>query len=146
MGGGQLYVLSEANISAIEDKMTLQTLSGVLARESPRIYTIKSFSPAITNTSADDDFTVFWLNDLQENYDIQLNFTYLHDYYGLLREFKDQIRGYVVYERSTGSTNSALIRCAAEEGTISAGTPSMISFLSSSLGLKMIANVTNTKP
>ena len=39
---GPIFVISETSIPAKEDQVTLHTLAGVLARHSPRIYTIKS--------------------------------------------------------------------------------------------------------
>ena len=72
---GVIYVLSEANISARADQVSLQTLAGTLARHSPRIYTIKSASPALTPTSMNDDTTVFWLNDLIQHHALHFDYT-----------------------------------------------------------------------
>eukprot|EP01051_Picozoa_sp_SAG22_P012179 SAG22_NODE_1243_length_5022_cov_3.983953_4_plen_148_part_00 len=114
------------------DQVTLQTLAGLLARTSPRIYTIKSASPALTNRSVDDDTTVFWLADLQaEPWSLQFSFKYLHDLPGLLGHFRKDIAGYVKYDTTTKSTNAALIRCAASDGLIAAGNAGMFETLKS---------------
>ena len=56
-GDGQIYVWSVYN-QTLPDRVTVSTLSGVLARRSPKIYVIKSQDPTLTNTSFNDDTTV----------------------------------------------------------------------------------------
>ena len=143
---GPIFVISETSLSAKADQVTLQTLSGQLARYSPRIYTIKSANASLTPESINDDTTVFWLHDLAEHHNILFNFTYLHNPRGLLRLFAHNISAYVLYDPTTLSTNAALIRCAAEKGVIAAGTPSMVAFLSNTLGKPMLANLTTSTP
>ena len=140
------FVISETSLPAKADQVTLQTLSGQLARHSPRIYTIKSANASLTPESINDDTTVFWLHDLAVHHNILFNFTYLHNPRGLLRLFAHNISAYVLYDPTTLSTNAALIRCAAEKGVIAAGTPSMVSFLSDTLGKPMLANLTKSTP
>jgi hypothetical protein len=143
---GPIFVVSEHNISAQADQVTLQTLAGMLARDSPRIYTIKGESPALTPTSADDDTTVFWLHDLATHHGVQFDYTYLHSLHGLLAMFAPNVTGFVAYDPATQSTNSALIRCAAQEGVIAAGTSAMADFLSNTLNLPMLANLSSSTP
>jgi hypothetical protein len=145
---GPIFVVSESNISTLADKVTLQTLAGVVARHSPRIYTIKSASPALKPTSMDQDTTVFWLHDLAEHHGIEFNYTYLSSIHGLLRFFASNVSGFVAYDPNnpSQSTNAALIRCAAGDGLIAAGTSTMIDFLQGTLKLPMVANLSTSTP
>ena len=96
-GSELIYVISETAIPHQGDQVTIQTLSGLLARDTPRIYTIKSKFPNLTNVSIDNDTTVFWLNDLETHHGIKFSFQYLHDPESLINEFIDEIKGYVIY-------------------------------------------------
>jgi hypothetical protein len=98
---GAVYVVSETNISSTADKVTIQTLAGVLARHSPRIYTIKSADPTFTPTCMNDDTTVFWLNDLESHHNITFDYTYLSNSRGLLQLFADSLSGFVAYDPNT---------------------------------------------
>lgn len=148
--GEPVYVISEAAISAKADQVTVQTMAGVLARYSPRVYTIKSMSAELSPTTVDDDTSVFWLHDLAEQHGVQFNYTYLTDPRGLIAMFAKredpEITGFVSYDPSTKSTNAALIRCAASNGVIAAGTASMIDFLGTELGLQAVANLSESTP
>ena len=126
--------------------MTIATLSGNIARHSPKIYTIKSQNGKITNTSVDEDTTVFWLHDLKTHHNISFNYTYMHDMNGLIRHFADIINGIVIYDPKSLSTNAALIRCAANDGLITAGSTSMISFLTEELKISVAANLSTSNP
>ena len=143
---GPIFVISELSIPEKADQVTIQTLSGQLARYSPRIYTIKSANMSLMPESIDDDTTVFWLHDLAKHHNISFDPTYLHNPRGLLRLFSKNISAFVVYDPATLSTNAALIRCAAEEGVIAAGTPSMVTFLRDTLGKPMLANLSTSTP
>ena len=143
---GQIFVFSEASVPARADQVTLQTLAGVISRHSPRIYTIKSATTKLTPTSVDDDTTVFWLHDLAQHHGIAFNESYLHDLSGLVGHFADDyLTGFVKYDPSTASTNAALIRCAAEDGLVAAGTPEMVANLTR-LGLRQVADVSASNP
>ena len=143
-GDGQIYVWSVYN-QTLPDRVTVSTLSGVLARRSPKIYVIKSQDPTLTNTSFNDDTTV-WLHDLSTHHNISFNLTYLHNFTGLLDHFRRSVHGVVAYDPDSKSTNAALIRCAANEGYIAAGSPSTLSFLTSTLNVKLVANVSSSTP
>ena len=65
---------------------------------------------------------------------------------GVIAHFASSISGFVVYDPSTQSTNAALIRCAASDGVIAAGTPAMVQFLQKSLKLPMVANLSASNP
>jgi hypothetical protein len=144
---GQIYVFSEYN-QTLPDIVTVTTLSGVIARHSPKIYRIKSETPTLSNASVDDDTTVFWMHDLATHHDISFNFSYLHDVKGLVRHFLNNIKGVVVYDPDpkSVSTNAALIRCAANDGIITAGSSSMISFLAKELKIPVAANLSTSNP
>lgn len=126
--------------------MTIQTLAGNLARYTPKIYTIKSQTTEMTNITINDDTTVFWLHDLVKFHGLQFDETYIHDHLGLLKRFASNITGFVVYDPSTQSTNAALIRCAAEDGVVAAGTAAMVDYLQNTLKLPMVANVSASNP
>eukprot|EP00756_Hemistasia_phaeocysticola_P053605 Hpha_TRINITY_DN29456_c0_g1::TRINITY_DN29456_c0_g1_i1::g.70172::m.70172 len=110
---GPLHVVSTANMTASE-VVTLQTLAGVLARDSPSIYVVKS-NPA---EDVADDETVFWLHELERYYKeaVPLSYTYLNgDVSGLLRQYRGNITGYVWYEGGN-TTNTAINYCAGQDG------------------------------
>ena len=142
---GPIFVVSEASIAARADQVTLQTLAGVIARHSPRVYTIKSATTELTPATVNDDTTVFWLHDLATHHGITFNETFLHDLAGLIRHFAHTLTGFVKYDPSTASTNAALIRCAAEDGLVVAGTPEMVANLTR-LGLRQVADVSASNP
>ena len=64
---------------------------------------------------------------------------------GLIARFAGNASGFVAYDPATRSTNAALIRCAASDGVISAGTPAMAAHLRS-LGIPMVANLSASTP
>ena len=132
-------------MSAQADKVTLQTLAGVLSRHSPRIYTIKSPTAEMTPTTVDDDTTVFWLHDLVKYHGLVFNYSFLHDVPGIIRHFAANISGFVKYNPNSASTNAALIRCAAADGLIAAGTPGMVANLTK-LGISQAADMSDSSP
>jgi hypothetical protein len=142
---GPIFVISQASISSQADQATLGTLQGVVARHSPRIYTIKSASPKLQPDSVDTDTTVFWLHDLETHHGLTFDYTHLNDLPALITLFSSNLTGFVAYSQASGSTNAALTRCAASDGVISAGTPAMVAHLQS-LGLPMLANLTGSTP
>ena len=70
----------------------------------------------------------------------------MHDINGLIRHFADIINGIVIYDPKSLSTNAALIRCAANDGLITAGSTSMISFLTEELKISVAANLSTSNP
>jgi len=141
-GASQIYVVLTAGLEHA-DQVTLQTLAGAAARDTPRIYTVDS-DPA---SPAKDDTTVFWLRELQSTTKLAFSMRFLRDFEGLLRHLAADgtLAGYVRYgpERST---NAALIRCAAEAGGTIATASNATAALLESLGVKMIANVSASTP
>ena len=93
-----------------------------------------------------EDTTVFWLHDLVKHHGVAFDETYIHSHRGLLRHFASNISGFVAYDPSSQSTNAALIRCAAEDGVIAAGTAAMVAFLRDDLKLPMVANLSSSNP
>lgn len=142
---GAIFVVSLASISTQADQMTLGTLQGVIARNSPRIYSIKSPSAKLQPDSADTDPTVFWLHDLAAHHGLTFDYTHLANLAGLVSLFASNITGFVAFDQASGSANTALIRCAASEGTIAAGTPAMAAHLRA-LGIPLVANLTGSSP
>jgi hypothetical protein len=128
-----------------DDIVTVETLSGALARHCPNIYRIRG-------ELADGDSSSFWLTQLQKQQpSLKVNSTFLHDLHGLLLHFRSRINGYVKYNPDTKSTstNAALTYCAAapvsKDGTvvIAAAGASTISHLKS-MGVPMLSDLTKT--
>ena len=113
---GSLYVFPITNLSNPVDVVTVETLAGVLARTSPTIYVTTA---SLSSTS---DTTVFWLHQLQARHSGSVSFdetTFADgDLQKLLRHFRSNITGYVKFNPSTNSTNTALIYCAAASGNV----------------------------
>ncbi len=113
---GPLYVVRASNLTSGEI-VTLQTLSGVLARESPTLYTVHSDPTANATVAADN--TVFWLRRLQAQ-GIPTSLAHVDgDLDGLFRRFRANVTGYVVFDTAQkNSTNAALIHCAGAKGNV----------------------------
>ena len=113
---GSLYVFPITNLANPVDVVTVETLAGVLARTSPTIYV------TATALSASSDTTVFWLRQLQARHSGSVSFdetTFADgDLQKLIRHFQSNITGYVTFDPSTNSTNTALIYCAAASGNV----------------------------
>ena len=134
-----VFVVLTANLSH-SDQVTLQTLAGGLARNTPRIYTVDSL-PTAPDT---DDTTVLWMDELAKT--IKFDPAYLTDFRGLLRHFAAEIGGYVRYDPQSGSTNAALIRCAAEPSAAVAVASNETAAFLASLGVPQLADVSSSTP
>lgn len=141
-----IHVVCTENMTSPEDVLTLQTLGGILARQSPSIYVVNS-DP---NRSDDrDDMTVFWLNRLRERYSSRIRFdeSYANgDLYGLLTHYKENVTGYVWFDRASNSTNAAINYCSgSEKGVIAVGHTQTAEHLGQ-LGIPMLANLSGVDP
>ena len=135
-----VYVASTANLSH-DDQVTLQTLAGVIARQAPAIYTVDS-APSDPDPN---DTTHFWLRQLKELTSIAFHDDFLDDFPGLLAHFAKELTGYVRYN-PTNATNSALIRCAAEPGSVIAVAGDATSALLAAHGVPLVADVSSSTP
>ena len=144
-GDDVVFIVSNANLSRTE-QVTVSTLSGVLARDSPRLYRL--------NTPEGDptDTTHLWLNVLRNTTTIEFDDTTLlpstlaGSIETLLAHFSRNISGFVLYDPTTNSTNAALITCAAAPGNVIAvGDHPTQSFLLS-LGIPLVADVSASSP
>jgi hypothetical protein len=141
---GPVFVIDTEKVADGADKVTLQTLAGVLARNSPQIYTTNGDPKG--PGSRDTDTTVFWLTVLKARTKMTFSDQYASDFTGLLKHFLPNVTGYAMYDPQTDSTNAALIRCAAEPGNVIAvGSPATAKFLESH-GVKLVANVSASNP
>ena len=113
---GPMFVVRSDNLTSGEI-VTLQTLSGVLARVSPTIYTVHSDPTA--NATVTTDNTVFWLRRIQAQ-KIPISLSHADgDLGGLLRRFRANITGYILFDTTQkNSTNAALIHCAGAKGNV----------------------------
>ena len=133
-----VYVMNSETLSH-EDSVTLQTLAGVLARHTPRVYTVDS-PPAAPSRA---DTTHFWLQQLQLQTSIVFRYDYLNAFYGLLDHFAHNITGFVRYNARTNSANAALIYCAAHPGSVIAVANNATAAHLTGIGVPLVADVSH---
>ena len=129
---GPLYVVADGALSAA-DVVTLQTLSGCLARDTPRIYRVA------TNMSADDSYSL-WAR-LMAKGGVNFDSTFQDDFHGLLRHFASNITGYVTFSPGNVSVNAAITYCAGTPPpsvVVAASEPTTIAVLEAA-GIKKMA-------
>ena len=130
---------------SISDHVTIETLAGVLARVTPRLYVVNTIAHDMTDSAA------FWLAAaLRKNHPhITVNETFFRrDPRALLRHFKSSIDGYVLYDPSNknGSACAAPIRCAAASGgAVAVGEPATARFLDG-MGIPMLFDTSAETP
>jgi ABC-type Co2+ transport system permease subunit len=143
-GAEPLAVVSLKGL-AKADIVTIETLSGALARDAPRIYTIGG--------ELDDmaDANTFWLSRFKNVHNVTLDTRFLHDVPGLLTEFAKagSIAGFVTYSEATNSTNAAIIQCSATDAdpitggvAVAAASGSVSAKLLESLGVRQLGDQT----
>ena len=137
-----VQVVSTTGLSH-DDAVTLQTLAGVLARDQPQLYTIDSPSPT---HPVEGDTTVFWLHEMVKHGMITVSYEHLSDFPALLGHFAPKISGFVTYDPSRGSTNAALIYCAAAPGRVIAVGSNVTAFVLTRLGVPLVADVSRSSP
>ena len=129
-------------------QVTLQTLAGVLARHSPRIYTVTAAPGSVDDLKT--DASLFWLEQIQSDAssynNLEFDDTYLHDFKGLLAHVvaaeAGVVDGFVKYDPATNSTNAALIACAASDSNLLAvGSDATAEYLSTELNVPEVSGV-----
>eukprot|EP00051_Salpingoeca_urceolata_P029121 m.488987 g.488987 ORF g.488987 m.488987 type:complete len:605 (+) comp26277_c0_seq1:1-1815(+) len=111
----RVFVVSDSGL-APEDVVTVETLSGVLARHQPVIY-------RVNNDSYDT-----WLSGLEDR-GVLVNRTFEHDLAGLLRHFAPLIKGFVRFTLNK-SLESAVTFCAGtNDAVVAVGTDSTVALL-----------------
>ena len=96
--------------------ITLLTLGGGLARSQPRLYRIpKLYSP----TPSDDSYST-WLTTMRKhcpNQKFEIDLSMIQKPYQILSLFRKDITGYVLYNTSDSSVNTALTYIAAQNSS-----------------------------
>jgi hypothetical protein len=143
---GPLYVVATDGVGSKADLVTLETLGGVLARRSPKLYTVPS-PPAEGGDGSRDSSEHFWSRTLASDLGVKLDTRYLGDVRGFFRHFASSVAGYVRFNlNETGSVNAALTRCAAHtEGAIAVGEPETAAFFDQ-LGVPLLFDASYEKP
>ena len=138
---GPLFVVATDDIPSQEDRVTLETLGGVLARRSPKLYTVPS--PAGRQESHEH----FWLAHIAHDLGVEMDRRYIHNASGFFEHFASSVAGYVRFDLAqAGSINAALIRCAAHpEGAIAIGKPQTAAFFER-LGVRQLFDATFDRP
>lgn len=138
---GPLYVVATDGVESTADLVTLETLGGVLARRSPKLYTVPS--PPGSGDSSEH----FWSQELANDLGVKLDTRYLGDVRGFFRHFASSVAGYVRFNlNETGSVNAALTRCAAHtKGAIAIGEPDTAAFFER-LGVTQLFDASFEKP
>ena len=93
-----LFIIRDGDFSEAE-RLTIQSLQGLLAKEKPRIYRDRGVGYSI------------WLQDLMNNYGIVADDSYSKDLLGLVTHFQDKISGYILCDLHETSSNAALSLC-----------------------------------
>ena len=143
---GPLYVVATDEVGSTADLVTLETLGGVLARRSPKLYTVPS-PPERGGDSSGDSSEHFWSQTLASDLGVKLDTRYVGDVRGFFRHFASSVTGYVLFNlNETGSVNAALTRCAAHtEGAIAVGEPGTAAFFEK-LGVPLLFDASYEKP
>eukprot|EP00049_Salpingoeca_infusionum_P019130 m.360371 g.360371 ORF g.360371 m.360371 type:complete len:634 (+) comp19009_c0_seq1:159-2060(+) len=105
VGTSPLFVVSDSALNATQT-VTIETLAGGLARDTPQIYRV---ADQLNSTS--DSYAV-WLDIMRTNYSVAVNTTFLNSPLQLLQYFAPRMRGMVLYDPATNSTNAAITYCA----------------------------------
>lgn len=141
-GSAPLHVVSHSRLSRA-DIVTLDTLAGILARDTPRIFRLEDAGGSKSNG---DNW--FWLRRLRDVYGVETNYTLLNAAaWELAREFRNHIRGYVLFNAQPidASVNAALMLCSATEaldeagrGLVAVGEPETAAYLERVLGIPLV--------
>jgi len=148
-GSSAIHIVDASNLTDHADQVTLQTLAGVLARNTPGIYTVTAAPGTVDDLKT--DASLFWLEQMQSDASSYNNLTfddtYLHDFHGLLAKEAGVVDGFVKYDPTTNSTNAALIACAASDSNLLAvGSDATAEYLSQELNIPMERDVSNSTP
>jgi hypothetical protein len=121
-----LYTISDVNYTESQ-LVTIQTLQGILAQTKPRIY---RFTP--------NSAYGVWLADLKANYGVTVSGSYDGDFAGMIKLFKNEIKGYIICNVQDNSVNVAISLCGI---TQSVAVTSDNAYILSGLGIPMYADV-----
>ncbi|MCK5457335.1 MAG: hypothetical protein KAI45_09435 [Melioribacteraceae bacterium] len=91
----KLFVLNDANFSASQ-RITIETLQGILAQTEPEIYRVAT------------EGYLMWVNDLKDNYNVELDYSLDSNFEGLISNFKDQFSGYILSSAEKPSIHVAI--------------------------------------
>ena len=101
----KLYIVNMEHYTE-DQRLTTISLQGMLAKTQPQIYCWRSVG-----------FTL-WINDLYNNYGVEVDSTYFLDFDGLITHFKDSIGSYYLCNLNDSSTNVAITACASHTDKI----------------------------
>ena len=90
-----VFIVYDDNFTE-DEVLIVQTLQGILAKEKPAIYRDVGTGSTI------------WINDLISKGLITPSYSFQDNFIGLISNFKDQIKGYVICELHTTSSNIAI--------------------------------------
>ena len=90
-----LFVIEENNFTA-EEKLIIQTVQGILSKSKPKL-----FRDVGTGSTV-------WLNDLEENYNVYLDYSIGSDFKYFISLFKSEFTGYVKCNLHSNSSNLAI--------------------------------------
>lgn len=93
-----LYVVNDHHFSEAE-RLTIQTLQGLLAKQKPAIYRNRGGGYAI------------WLDQLIAEHGIIADYSFNEDFDGLMHHFKNAISGYIICRLHDASSNAAISAC-----------------------------------
>jgi len=91
-----LYVIYDNDFSD-DELFTIEILQGQLAKSKPKIYRDIGTGSSI------------WINDLEQNYNINTDYSYSGNFNGLLSLFTSHIAGYILYDDN--SVSEAITLC-----------------------------------
>lgn len=93
-----VFVVEDSYFSQ-DELLTVNTLQGVLAKKVPLIYRRYGSGYAV------------WLQDIKDNYSVNIDTALSKDFDGLIEHFKDSIEGYVLCNLHDNSSNTAISLC-----------------------------------
>ncbi len=91
----KLFVINDGNFS-VSQRITIGTLQGILAQTKPQIYRVAT------------EGYLTWVNDLKDNYNVNVDNSLDSNFEGLLTEFKDKIDGYILSNSEAPSIHVAI--------------------------------------
>ena len=91
----KLFVINDANFS-VSQRITIGTLQGILAQTEPQIYRVAT------------EGYLTWVNDLKDNYNVELDYSLDSNFEGLISNFKDQFSGYILSPAEEPSIHVAI--------------------------------------
>ncbi|MHB2149609.1 GxGYxYP domain-containing protein [Calditrichota bacterium LG25] len=124
----KLFIINDRNFSPAQ-LLTIETLQGVLAQTKPKIYRLAN------------DGDAQWLEDLKNNYGVEVDYSLQANFEALLSHFKNDIAGYIVCNVNDQTVNTAISLCGITKAV--AITAENIPILEA-LGIPLLKDVRNT--